>query len=110
MARIPKLLAKEWREKLADSGFSDIEDDKGRLKSHNTRTSIYETRDATAAFYGLVDAYLTTAQLTRLERRILELYSNGEHIKNIAFDVYRSDAYVKNCIYKHRDIILNKKN
>lgn len=108
MARIPKLLAKEWREKLANSGFVDHEDEKGRLKSHNTRTQIYETRDVTAEFYELLDFYLINTELTRLERKILELYAEGKDMRAIAWDVYRSYSYVTNCIYKHRDVILKK--
>lgn len=110
MAKIPPALRREWNEKLKTSGFVDIEDDKGRLKAHNTRTAIWASKEATEEFYSLLDGYmLANAELTRLERRILELYSHGIHFNDIAFDVYRSLAYVKNVVYKHRDRVLGKK-
>ncbi len=106
--KVPLSLKREWAERLAKSGFVDIEDDKERLKQPNTRTQAWETRDITAEFFQLLDHYLHTAELTRLERKILELHSQGTRLEPIAMEVYRSLAYVKNVIYKHRKRILHK--
>lgn len=104
----PKSLANEWKAKLLASGFVDIEDSKGRLKQPNTRTQAWETRDITAEFFQLLDHYLHTTELNRLERKILEMHAQGERLEAIYLTVYRSEAYVKNVIYKHRKIILHK--
>jgi DNA-binding NarL/FixJ family response regulator len=110
MAKIPLQLRREWNRRLAASGFEDIEDEKGRLKRMTDRQKPAAVMEATAAFYTLLDAYMiATKELTRLERRILELYSQGMKLDDIAMDVYRSRAYVKNKIYLHRDRILHRK-
>lgn len=113
MTKNLKQVRKEWygkNGKLAKSGFVDIEAPAGHLKKHNTRTAAWESREATAEFYAMLDAYLlVNTNLNRLQRKILELYATGEKLSDIAYAVYRSLAYVKNVIYRHRDIILHVK-
>lgn len=109
MSKVPKALQREWDLRLAASGFVDVEDSRGNLKQPNQRTQAFETREATAEFFQLLDNYLNTADLNRLERKILEMHSQGIRLVPISLEVYRSLAYVKNCIYKHRKIILHRK-
>lgn len=107
--KVPLSLRREWNQKLAESGFVDIEDERGQLKRMTERPFSQHVAEATSQFYELLGVYLQTQKdLTRLERRILELYSEGMKLDDIAFDVYRSRAYVKNKIYHHRDRILKK--
>ncbi len=110
MAKIPLALRREWNRKLAESGFSDLEDENGRLKREGARADVMEHGKVTLAaeFFALFSHYLDHQNLTRLERRILELYCEGLKIDAIAHDVYRSRAYVKAKIYFHRDRILHK--
>jgi len=110
MAKIPPELQRKWKQRLADSGFEDIEDSKGNLKQPNQRTAGFETRDCTLEFYQLLAHYLQTAELTRLERRILELHSKGIPANpKIALEVFRSESYVRDVIHRHRKIILHRK-
>lgn len=108
--KVPPHLQREWDERLAAEGFKDIEDRKGRLKGPNKRTKAWASADATAEFYALLDVYLQErTELSRLERRILELYAQGTRLEAIAWEVFRSLAYVKSKVYLHRDRILHKK-
>lgn len=107
--KVPPKLQRDWDEKLAASGFVDIEDRRGNLKQPNTRTQAWETRESTIEFFQLMDSYLNSAELTRLERKILEMHAAGQRLEPISLEVYRSLAYVKNVIYKHRKIILHRK-
>lgn len=114
MTKVPLALRLEWAAKLATSGFIDIEDVNGRLKqnewSHPRKDSRkVKDQETTREFFQLLDQYLSDTELNRLERRILELHSQGEKLEPISLSVYRSLAYVKNCIYKHRKIILHRK-
>ncbi len=109
MTKVPPALQLKWAAILAKSGFKDIEDSRGNLTQPNQRTQAFETREATAEYFQLLDNYLNTAELSRLDRRILELHAEGKKREEIAFDVYRSLGYVKNCLSKHRKQLLHRK-
>jgi hypothetical protein len=110
MVKVPPHLQREWRRKLLESGFNDQEDPKGRLKELVRRPANWDTKEETSAYYALLDAYLIENQgLTRLERKILEMHSEGMHIDpTIANTVYRSESYCRSIIGKHRKIILHR--
>lgn len=115
MTKVPPALRVKWEKRLAASGFEDIEHPDGRLKEDKflrrktaRPTDHEEPREAQYEYYRMVAAYITTAELTRLERKIMELHSDGKRLEPISLEVYRSVAYVKNCIYKHRKIILHR--
>ena len=111
MTKLPsKELIEEWRIKLKKSGFNDIERPNGRLKEKNKRTKAYNSQESVKEYFELLGIYLNnpSIKLSRLERKILELYSEGKYHKEIGETVFRSIAYVKNIIYRHRDKILNK--
>lgn len=114
MSKVPLALQLKWDTILARSGFKDIEDRTGRLKqnefSHPRHNSMkLFSIESNREYFQLLDQYLSETELSRLERRILELHSQGEKLEPISLSVYRSLAYVKNCIYKHRKIILHRK-
>lgn len=109
MTKVPPKLQREWAKRLAATGFVDVEDNKGRLKQPETRTQAWAMREITAEFFQLLDSYLMNAELNRLERRILERHSEGTRLEPISLEVFRSVAYVKSVIYKHRKIILHRK-
>ena len=71
-------LKKEWEEKLKQSGFVDIENDKGLINSYNHRTNIYRTKEETSRFYSLLTDYLNDTQTINVrDRLVLTLYSEG---------------------------------
>lgn len=114
MTKVPPALQIKWDAILMANGFKDIEDRQGRLKQNEWSHPRKDSRklkdsETTREFFQLLDQYLTETELSRLERRILELHAQGEKLEPISLHVYRSLAYVKNCIYKHRKIILHRK-
>lgn len=110
MAKIPPSLHSEWRRRLAEAGFEDIEDERGNLKRMSQGRLLAHLKPGAEEFYSLLDQYLLENQdIPRLERRILELYAEGRKFDDIAWDVYRSSSYVENKVYYHRDRILHKK-
>jgi len=48
----------EWRAKLKESGFEDIECSRGHLKQHDRRTIAFQNRDTIAAFFSRLGEYL----------------------------------------------------
>lgn len=101
-------LKAEWDKKLKESGFHDIEDLHGRLKSHDIRTKAFIDRNAILEFFLALDTYLEqTKDLPSVERRILELYSCGIHIKQIAIKLDLGRTKIKDTIRKYRLIVLN---
>lgn len=102
-------LKKFWYEKLEQSGFVDIEDSKQRLKNPNIRTLGYANKEKIRDFFLKLDTFLTETQnLTEINRKVLELYSSGCRIKNIAFIVKRTPRTIHKIITKYKKIILNE--
>lgn len=98
-----KLLEQEWREKLSTSGFTDIEDEKERLRSYDRRTIAFENRDLILDFFTRLDHFLThTPHLSARERTVLTLYSQGCYLKDIAFEIDQSISTVKIILRKYK--------
>lgn len=109
MGKIPPKLRREWADKLAQSGFVDIEDTHGNLNKIHTRAAAWEMGEETLAYFSLLSSYLEdNKQLSRLERKILEMHSEGVHRPDIAHEVYRSLGYIKLILARHRKRFLNK--
>lgn len=73
-----RALYQEWRERLAEDGFKDLEDHHGNLKTPDNRTNRFVMREQTAEFFRRLDHYLTeTPEVPPKVRAILELYSEG---------------------------------
>lgn len=105
------LLTAEWAKRLKESGFEDIEDKKGRLKSYDRRTINFDNRDMIRDFYLALDAFLAIAQeLSPKHRRILELYSCGIHSKVIAEKVDLGRTQVWAILKKYKKQILGNEN
>jgi hypothetical protein len=96
-----------WDKKLRDSGFKDIEDSKGRLKYHDTRTKAFNDRDALLHFFLSLDSYLShQPKLPPQHRLVLELYSSGMHLNDIAPQVNCGLTKIKEIIKYYTTIIL----
>lgn len=106
-----KVLNKLWKQKLKDTGFTDLEDDKGNLASKDHRTKAFANPEATIIFYTLLTEYLHSKPLSERDRQILELYNNGIYItgKNgIIEQTGWSDRTIRNVIAKHKKIFLKE--
>jgi hypothetical protein len=80
-----KDLHARWRKRLADKGFNDLEDHKGRLKTPDIRTALWKDKEEILLFFLALDTYLSnTSGIPRKHRKILELYSSGMEVKDIA--------------------------
>jgi len=108
-----KALNKLWRVRLKESGFTDLEDEKGNLAVKDSRTQAFATPGATITFFALLTEYLNASKtISPRDRIILELYSNGVYItgKNgIVEQTGWSDRTIRNIITKHKAIFLNRK-
>lgn len=104
-----KELKRQWDQILNESGFEDIEDSKGNLKSKDRRTISFDSRNIILEFHLSLSEFLeTTDKLPPLHRKILELYSCGIYIKVIAQKVECSDRWVRKIIKDYQLIILRK--
>ena len=101
-------LQKEWKEKLAQSEFQDIE--KGdRLKDFDRRTISFENREAIHDFFRRLDTFLTVnEQIPDLHRTILSLYSEGRIIRDICRAVGRGRTTVKGIISHYRKVLTGR--
>ena len=108
-----KKLNRVWRERLKDSGFIDLEDEKGNLFAKDHRTLAFTDPSATITFFSLLNEYLhASSNISDRDRIILELYSNGIYItgKNgIVEQTGWSDRTVRNVIAKHKKVFLIRK-
>lgn len=101
-------LRDEWYQKLEAEGFHDIEKKSNQIGLIRN-TQAFQNRDAIRDFFLALDAYLITAELKPLHRKILELYTQGIKITEIVRRVKRSRSNVKQIIYLHKREILYKK-
>lgn len=105
--RFPMSLRNEWYLKLRLSGFKDIEDSKGNLKSHDTRTIAFQNRDMIRDFFTELGHYLSQyPEIPDMHRTVLSQYIEGVHIKKIAAIVGRTPRTVGEIIKIYRDRIL----
>lgn len=106
-----KALEVQWKKKLDDSGFEDIEEPNGNLKIHNRRTIAFLNRDTISTFYYKLDSFLTnTKKLPATHRKILTLHSRGIHVKGsdgIAVQVKKAPITVYRVIRKYKQLILS---
>ena len=107
-----KDLNKEWKQKLADSEFKDIEDDKERLDVKNDRTQNITNFEQTLEYFSAFNEYLNTQKaISERDRKILELYVDGVFVtgKNgIVEQTGWSDRTVRSIIYKHKEQIIKR--
>jgi hypothetical protein len=99
-------LQDEWDKKLAQEGFKDIEDRKGNLKRHDIRTQAYQNQIRIREFFLLLDHLLTNyPDIPPFERKVLELYSQGQRLNLIVQEVHASDRHVRNVITRYKGLI-----
>jgi hypothetical protein len=109
-----KQLQELWDKKLEDDGFIDQEDSNKVLKQENDRSTIsFEARDRILYFFNKLDHYLNNienpAKIPNKDREILELYSDGVHVKGkngIVEQTGWSDKTIRNLINKYKKIVL----
>lgn len=97
----------EWREKLKESGFKDLEDAANPdrpIEPFNVRTARWEDREAVQKYFRQADDYLRLATFkTKAERRIWELHCSGLTTYQIARKLNRSEFGVRYHVNKHRN-------
>lgn len=119
-------LKRKWYKKLAATGFKDIEDEYGRLRSNNDaeyddewlRTADRKVKlgnsegaytplvnkNARAEYYRLASQYIWTAKfLTRTHRRIWELHCEGTPLTVIAKQVKLARSTVQKRVEDMRE-------
>jgi hypothetical protein len=100
-------LRRLWRKNLEESGFSDCEDQKGRLKRPDNRTIGFQNRERIRNFFMALDHYLTDhPDLPRRERYVLSLYSEGWPLIEIAHAAEIGLTQTKAIFRKYKPIIL----
>lgn len=83
-------LKKEWYEKLADSGFKDIEQDEFKFKhvshaSYFGREIVKRNYHAKSEYYSMAGQFLNSYKFeSELEKVIWEYHANGISLRNIA--------------------------
>jgi len=111
LRKSPEFLAlkAKWYQKLADSGFVDIEDDKENLKIYDRRTIAFTNRERISRFFIELEHYVEEhPEIPERERITLILYGQGIYMKKIAEYVSRHYVYVWNVIKKYKKIIYEK--
>lgn len=97
----------EWRQILKDSGFEDLEDRRGNIKQPDIRTIAWIHRDEIRDFFLKLDQFMNCyPEMPIFERRVMELYSQGEYVKDIVRVVKSSDRNVRNVIKRYRNLVL----
>lgn len=99
----------EWRKKLSQKGFDDLEDHKENLKSFDRRTQSFDDRDQVLEFFSRLDEFLILSHdiIPKKHQRILELYAEGEKLITISQRLKVSDRWVKKIVATYRFILIN---
>lgn len=106
--RHPKFreLQSRWYDKLKESGFNDIENKKEKLKEYDRRTIAFDNRDAIRDFFIRLDHFITKSHtLPPPHKKILELYSNGLYLSEIAQQMNCSRSKIKLVVYHYKKLI-----
>lgn len=101
-------LNKKWNQKLANSGFDDIEDKNENLKNPNIRTQSWDNRDQILEFYLALDEFLNLNEIPGKHRKVLEMYSQGIYLKEISVKVSMSYAWVRLIVEKYKYQVLQQ--
>ncbi len=99
--RPPKKLMEQWKKKLKDSGFEDIELDEQRLKEyHSSRfVSMGEEFREKQRYYQLASQLLHTYPFqTRISKTVWRMHAGGESVPTIVKATGMSEFLVKKLI------------
>lgn len=99
-------LNREWRRRLKDDKFPDCEDEHGNLKQKDIRTIAWVNREHTHDFFRGLDQLIQTYELPEQHRQILQLYSQGTYIKDIAIRIGRGRTLVKGVVRQYKRILI----
>jgi hypothetical protein len=94
-----KKLNSKWYDKLAESGFKDVE-----TEDHSVRTDTahFEDMDAVRTYYNKVSEYLHTGDFASpLEKAAWFVYSEGYSIREIARTLNRGRTSIERVIKAH---------
>lgn len=102
---------KEWNQILKDSGFEDIEDKNfkqfNELSNHR-RTQSFKNKENIQEYFRSLGYYLNSdIDLSKRDRFILEMYSLGTQMIEIARMLDVSYRTVTAVVYKHKQIVLS---
>lgn len=95
-------LQKEWKDKLKQSDFVDIEEASERLKYPDKRTIAFNNRDMIASFYSELGHMIETRDIPAKDKNILELYCQGTYVVRIAQSMMMSRHAVHRIIKKYK--------
>lgn len=95
-------LKQMWYQRLKDEGFQDIECNDGSLKTYDRRTIAFDNRNAIMEFFLELDHYLAVTKLNDLDSQILNLYSQGMFITDIAYALGYSRQWITKIVKKHK--------
>lgn len=100
-------LRDQWRERLRQDGFDDLEDRNENLKCHDTRTISFDNQEHICDFFIRLDHFMYYyPEMDLTERKILELYSQGIYIRNIQKSVLISESKIRRIISKYKKILV----
>jgi hypothetical protein len=99
-------LQSTWYKRLKDDGFNDIEDEKGRLKNSVIRISNVSNKYKTLKYYTAIELILLNCHIPEIEREILEQYTTGQFITDIAKRINRSRRYVTYIVSFYKEIVI----
>lgn len=102
------LTTKTTPSKLQKSGFDDIEKANGSLKTMDIRTQAYQDREQLSRIASALSSFIAdqATELTQLEKKILELHSQGKHRKTIMKITQKSHTHVWKIIKKYIPLAL----
>lgn len=96
-----------WKQVLKDTGFVDIEDDHGNLKTGEMRTNALRSPDKTLRFFLTLDHFMMCyPQMPRFEKKVMQMYSDGMHLKKIKAKTKATFWRIKSIIKMYKYLVL----
>jgi hypothetical protein len=102
-----KQLSDEWNDKLEKNGFEDHEYSNGKLKKPDERTVSFQNRDKICDFFLVLDQLMTFyPEMPAFERKILQLFSQGIFVTQIAKNLKVNRITVRRVIGRYKGLVL----
>lgn len=90
-----------------DSGFDDLEDTRGNLKSPDSRTIAFQNQEQIREFFLTLDCFMTHfPEMPKFAYKVMSMYSEGIMVKDIVKASRSSDKHVRNTIKHYKLIVL----
>ncbi len=98
----------KWYEHLKATGFRDIENEKGQLKSKDNRTIGFANQEEISNYFSKMGLFISTHNIPPLHFLIMSRYVEGMYLTEIATKVNRSPRCIRMIVRFYKKKVLSE--